>query len=81
LCNLILNFVSFLDFWLCEMVPKIDEPTRLAQFASGSGLGSGRYPSVFVSRDTPNLDEITLAVQDVGIHSLTVRLSTASCLG
>ncbi|KAF8603448.1 hypothetical protein BDV93DRAFT_606735 [Ceratobasidium sp. AG-I] len=47
------------------MAPRIDEPVQLAQFASSS-----KRSAVYVSRDTPNQDTLTIAVQDVGIHSV-----------
>jgi hypothetical protein len=51
------------------MGPTIEEPVRLGQFASTSKRGN-----VFVSRDTPNEDTITVAVESVGIRSVQVRL-------
>ena len=57
-------FVNF-DDTKAGMAPRIDEPVQLAQFASSS-----KRSTVCVSRDTPNQDTLTVAVQDVGIHSV-----------
>lgn len=57
-------FVNFDDIGT-GMASRIDEPVRLAQFASSS-----KKSAVYVTRDTPNQDVLTVAVQDVGIHSV-----------
>lgn len=61
-------FVNFDD---AGMGPRIDEPVRLAHFASSS-----KRSDVFVSRDMPNQDTLTVAVQDVGIHSVVCFVPT-----
>ncbi|CAE6471168.1 unnamed protein product [Rhizoctonia solani] len=52
------------------MSASIQEPKSLGNFASGSG-SNHKYPHVFVSRDVPNEDGLTVTVQDSGIHCIT----------
>ncbi|CAE6445603.1 unnamed protein product [Rhizoctonia solani] len=47
------------------MSANIQEPKSLGNFASGS---KQKYPQVFVSRDIPNEDGLTVTVQDAGIR-------------
>ncbi|CUA77897.1 hypothetical protein RSOLAG22IIIB_06849 [Rhizoctonia solani] len=51
------------------MSPSIQEPKPLVNFASGS---SSKYkqPQVFVSRDVPNEDGLTVTVSDAGIRCI-----------
>ncbi|CAE6477065.1 unnamed protein product [Rhizoctonia solani] len=49
------------------MSANIQEPKSLGNFASGSG-SKHKYPQVFVSRDVPNEDGLTVTVQDAGIR-------------
>ncbi|CAE6422526.1 unnamed protein product [Rhizoctonia solani] len=52
------------------MSASIQEPKSLGNFASGSG-SKHKYPHVFVSRDIPNEDGLTVTVQDSGIRCMT----------
>ncbi|KAG8688507.1 hypothetical protein FRC11_005316, partial [Ceratobasidium sp. 423] len=51
------------------MSANIQEPKSLGNFASGSG-SKHKYPQVFVSRDVPNKDGLTVTVQDAGIRCI-----------
>ncbi|CAE7208021.1 unnamed protein product [Rhizoctonia solani] len=51
------------------MSASIQEPKSLGNFASGSG-SKNKYPQVFISRDVPNQDGLTVTVQDSGIRCI-----------
>ncbi|KAH7344102.1 hypothetical protein B0J17DRAFT_714240 [Rhizoctonia solani] len=57
------------------MSANIQEPKSLGNFASGSG-SKQKYPQVFVSRDVPNEDGLTVTVQDAGIRCIPASSMT-----
>jgi hypothetical protein len=78
LLNLIPNFVWAPDrpqlvyiTTTHQMSASIQEPKSLGSFASGSGLKQ-EYPRVFVTRDVPNEDGLTVTAQDMGVRCITV---------
>ncbi|KAF8709330.1 MoeA C-terminal region (domain IV), partial [Rhizoctonia solani] len=54
------------------MSATIQEPKSLGNFASGSG-SKQNYPKIFVTRDLPNEDGLTVTVQDAGIRCIAAN--------
>ncbi|CAE6365977.1 unnamed protein product [Rhizoctonia solani] len=57
------------------MSANIQEPKPLGNFASGSGLKKD-HPRIFVTRDVPNEDGLTVTVQDAGIRCIAAGSTT-----
>ncbi|CAE6396633.1 unnamed protein product [Rhizoctonia solani] len=62
------------------MSASIQEPKSLGSFASGSG-SKQEYPRVFVTRDVPNEDGLTVTAQDMGVRCITATSATKDAPG
>ncbi|KAJ1308334.1 hypothetical protein OPQ81_004044 [Rhizoctonia solani] len=62
------------------MSANIQEPKPLGNFASGSN-SKNKHPQVFVSRDVPNEDGLTVTVQDIGIRCIAASSVTKDAPG
>ncbi|KAF8759526.1 MoeA C-terminal region (domain IV) [Rhizoctonia solani] len=61
------------------MSATIQEPKSLGNFASGSG-SKQNYPKIFVTRDLPNEDGLTVTVQDAGIRCIAANANAKDTL-
>ncbi|QRW15753.1 hypothetical protein RhiXN_03754 [Rhizoctonia solani] len=61
------------------MSATIQEPKSIGNFASGSG-SKQNYPKIFVTRDLPNEDGLTVTVQDAGIRCIAANANAKDTL-